>query len=509
MSYNPTSTYDAIIYRPGGTTAGDVVATWAEVKTFIQASSNGKCIVYVDDSIVSPALVDTVTGITDCLGKVEIRPYVVDSVNFTVLQVEPGATLRDLYRIASMELRCNAQNATPSLDFMLAPSGGNLILEEYGALTNASTATTTAISVAGGAVLQITGGQANVFLNNGAVPIFNVVALGLLEIVVFDASFIDANYASGAGRVNFVYDNSTASSFGTPGTPPPLPALTGTYDAVNDDNIWAQKPIDPTTFNAPADADLAIFDGPSQIWRAVAMSGDATITNAGVVTVTGGGGTLTGNVNGPLGANRFLSLVHNVVDADFAVTEVEGWTWVGMQSLTADRTVTLPAAPTAGEVVVVTDATGFLPAHNVIINGNGKTVQGNATYTMSGAQNGTRGGIALQYDGTSWEIFAAFNPGITQQVYTGPLSSAVTQNSQDVVIYVDTSAGAVNLTLPTPVTNVPTRITFRDRAGTWNTHNLTITPPGAVDINGANTPFVVAAQYAHIVAESDGTNYFI
>ena len=44
----------SIIYFPGTPTAADHVATWPEVQTFI-AAVDGRGIVYVNDSIVSPA----------------------------------------------------------------------------------------------------------------------------------------------------------------------------------------------------------------------------------------------------------------------------------------------------------------------------------------------------------------------------------------------------------------------------------------------------------------------
>ncbi|HTS03018.1 MAG TPA: hypothetical protein VMN04_10880, partial [Thermoanaerobaculia bacterium] len=113
-------------------------------------------------------------------------------------------------------------------------------------------------------------------------------------VVAFNASEVDDGLVSGTGVYALLYDNATASKFSTPGTPPTNPAFTGVSSATNADNIWAQKPIDPVTFGAPADAFLPLFDATSQTWRAVAMSGDATITNAGVVTTSGGGGTVGG-----------------------------------------------------------------------------------------------------------------------------------------------------------------------------------------------------------------------
>ena len=498
---------DRIIYQPGGTNSGITVTTWAQVQQFLTYRT-GAVIVYVDDSITSPALVPATSGVTQCNGRVEFRSAIAETA--AVLLIQAGATLDNVWAFTNVEARCATTTATPAITFTESLSSlGQLILKEFGFISNDASATEPVIVLQAGQSLQLSMNEGDLILNAPTIPLISVPATATLAMFAVDGSEIADNFASGAGDVFLDYDNSTASQFSTPGTPPALLALTGTYVATNLDNIWAQKPIDATTFNAPGDAFMALFNGGTQMWEAVAMSGDATITNAGVVTVTGGGGTLTGNVNGPDGANRFLSLVHNVNDADFAVTETEGWTWIGMVGLTADRTVTLPAAPVSGEVVAVTDVLGSLATHNIIINGNGKNVQGAATYTMSGAQNGGQGSVVLQYDGTHWEITAAYILGLTQIFFTGPLTSAFRMNSPDMVAYVDTSGGAVNLTLPAPIANLPMRITFRDRAGTFQTNNLTLTPPGAVNINGANVPFVVSSQYPHIVAETDGVNYFI
>src|SRR5882672_5991318 len=89
-----------------------------------------------------------------------------------------------------------------------------------------------------------------------------------------------------------------------------------------------------------------------------------------IAHIIGGGG----------GGGSFEFLIINAVNTNAAVTATS--TAVFMSGLTVDRTVTLPAAPTTGQEVVVKDADGSLAAHNIIINGNGKLIDGAATYTM-------------------------------------------------------------------------------------------------------------------------------
>jgi len=471
LGFNP-QLITSIIYQPGGTSSGDIVATWPEVQmllrayTAIQPGANGKFILYVDDSMTSPALVPGTTGVTNGLGRLEIRPAVEDPIRYTVLQIEPGATIANLYAVSGIDLRSNAQTATPSLSWTLAPNGGFLYVLGGAVLSNATTATTPAIVVPAGKTvfLQMEDGS-TIVPNAPAVSLVSVstAVTSNLTIVGYNAGAIPNGYASGPGNVTLLYDNVTAFFFPIPGTPPTLlPGLTGTYTTTD-------------------------------------------------IDFSSGSFTLTGNVNGPTGANRFLALVHNVNDADFAVTEVEGWTWIEMGGLTANRTVTLPAAPVAGEVVVVTDGTASLESFNILIDGNGTNVQGAPIYTMTGAQNGARGSVALVFDGLDWFIFSSYTPGITGQTFVGPGSFTLKSTSQDMVVFVDTSGGAVNLTLPAPLSATSTvqRITFRDLSGTFGTNALTLTPPGAILINGANTPLPINASYPHIVAETNGMNYFV
>lgn len=64
----PTDGFSSVIYRPGAPSSGPFVETWPEVQAILTASV-GRCIVYVDNSIVSPAPVPTATRITECYGR--------------------------------------------------------------------------------------------------------------------------------------------------------------------------------------------------------------------------------------------------------------------------------------------------------------------------------------------------------------------------------------------------------------------------------------------------------
>jgi hypothetical protein len=222
----------AIIYQPGGTAGGLVVTTWTEVQAFI-ALREGAVTVYVDDSMVSPALVPAASGVTECFGRVTIQPYKVDSIVFSVLEVEDGATLSNLYEVIDLELRLNCQSATKSLTWSGTPSGGFLLLWQFGYLSMATTATQPGISVANGQTVLIQTDNNGIIYGQGftpfTVPLATVATGGNFQIEANNNSSISANFAEGAGNALLEYDDSTSAFFAVEGIPPALPALTGTY----------------------------------------------------------------------------------------------------------------------------------------------------------------------------------------------------------------------------------------------------------------------------------------
>jgi len=79
---------------------------------------------------------------------------------------------------------------------------------------------------------------------------------------------------------------------------------------------WAHVPLllaGSGNMTAPANAAVPIFDGTE--WRAFALSGGATMSNTGVVTISASGLTLTGNANGVASANTVQSFMNSVTNA--------------------------------------------------------------------------------------------------------------------------------------------------------------------------------------------------
>src|SRR5208337_2949529 len=227
----------SIIYQPGGVAGGLVITSWAQVQKYI-AARQGACIVYVDDSITSPAPVSGTTGITACFGRVELRPYAVDGTTFVVLEIENGATLQDLYAVRAMELRCNCQSATPSLTWTIAPTGGDLNLFDFASLSNSATATNPAISIPAGKQFFFLSSRSFIVLHAPAVPLVAIPATAVFNLEVFDGTGVPSGLVSGAGIFSLVYDNASSALFPTPQVPPTQPALTGQYLPTNLDSLF-------------------------------------------------------------------------------------------------------------------------------------------------------------------------------------------------------------------------------------------------------------------------------
>jgi hypothetical protein len=581
----------SIIYKPGGVNAGLVVTTWAQVQEFI-AFREGTVIVYVDDSIVSPALVPGASGLTDCEGRVELRPFKVDSTVFTVLQIEPGATLRDLYQITAVELRCNAQNATPSLDFTSA-SGGNLYIREFGQISNAAAATQPGIVIPNGKTTNLNLEQGNLTLNAPAVPLVQVQAGGSLDIILTNTSFLFPGYAGGAGNVILLYDQTSGNSSGA-GMPPALPALAGAYRAqLLDPNAIIYKPgITSSPFGrlvgtwAEVQSFITNLQGTGIVYVDDSIVSPALVPGATGVTDCQGrvvlrpfkldasiftilqiepGATLRDLFAvqamelrcNPTNATRSLSfsaagggelfveeggmlsnaatatqpavdagLLLNVLNGGFLTVNAPG---VPIINVALGQTLLLQCfdgisvtdgfAAGAGTVDFAYDAT---TAHFFATPGTPPALPG-----VTGAYNKIRlDDIWLtkqldpvtmaapnvndvpHFDGTKWVAGPVPASSILSE-QTIAASGVFAPTTVDVLVFVDTTGGAVNLTLPAPVAGVATRYTFKDSKQNFNVNALTLVPPGAVQIEGVNANFPITAQGAHVTVISDGVNYFV
>ena len=220
-SVSPSTSSYSIIYRPGAASSGIFVETWPEVQAFI-ASRSGTCLVYVDDSIVTPAPIPGATGITECFGRVEFRPH---NSNFiaSVLVVEDGATLKGIYRLGStIAILGDSRSVVPSFDwdYGAATPEPEFFVDEGGVFGTTATATQPAIVVPIGGTLTIAMHAQSTLTMGGAAPIFSLTANDSSVLIrAFSTTLegpggtrpIPLGYAVGPGIVAVDWD---AGSFG-------------------------------------------------------------------------------------------------------------------------------------------------------------------------------------------------------------------------------------------------------------------------------------------------------
>lgn len=117
--------------------------------------------------------------------------------------------------------------------------------------------------------------------------------------------------------------------------------------------------------------------------------------NNGKFLTTDGANLAWGSVGGGWAA------AVTVVTADYTVLTSDNLIVVN-KSVGSATTITLPAAPTTGSMVVVKDGKGDAATNNITVDGNGKNIDGDATRVISV----NYGAVSLVYNGTQWNVWA-------------------------------------------------------------------------------------------------------
>jgi hypothetical protein len=221
----------SIIFQPGGVAGGQVVTSWTQVQKFITARA-GNVIVYIDDSIAA-AHVPVTSGVTDCQGRVEFRPFKQDLVNYKILVVDNGATLKNMYRIAgTLAIEGNTTGGVPAFDwdYPAAAPGPCLYIDEFAFLATGAAATQPACVIPAAGNLEILATGQGGISQSTATAVFNITAGGSLNIFLNDGSLdtLNTSWATGAGHVFVEYDSSSVAISGN-GAVQPSAAAANTF----------------------------------------------------------------------------------------------------------------------------------------------------------------------------------------------------------------------------------------------------------------------------------------
>jgi hypothetical protein len=192
-------------------------------------------------------------------------------------------------------------------------------------------------------------------------------------------------------------------------------------------------------------------------------------------------------VDGATGPTGYTGPAGNVANYVF---KTANYTTVAKEGVLADTsggafTVTLPATPSVGDLVVVADAGASWGTNNLTVGRNGSTIGGLAENLVCNI-NGVS--VTLVYDGTTWEVYAQVG---------GNGGNAVTLNGVQTLTNKTIAYGSNTLT-DVASTNTSQTLT-----------NKTLTSPeltGAPYINGSYRSNIVSV--AALSIDCSAGNYF-
>ena len=190
-----------------------------------------------------------------------------------------------------------------------------------------------------------------------------------------------------------------------------------------------------------------------------------------------------------------------VADANYTVSTTLSCI-VAYTSITVSRTVTLPAATTAGQIIWVVDESGALsPTISITIQRAGSdTIEGQTSLVLTGQY----AALCLESSGSGkWTT-------LTYEELPTVLSDAngTVSVREDVVVMMNTITAARTIALPA-ATTTGQRIVVADLSGSCSaTNTITINRAGADTINGA-TSYVLSSPYAFVILKANGSNKWV
>lgn len=193
------------------------------------------------------------------------------------------------------------------------------------------------------------------------------------------------------------------------------------------------------------------------------------------------------------GANSFFTVVTSDVSYTAQLSDRHFYADPSINAVA----IVLPASPVTGTVCFIGDSTGFADTNHITINGNGNTINGQATLVLKSSWQS----VVLSYDGpgTCWSVCGATLPLLAPTVITqAGFSSPYTVLSTDSRVHVSTTTTAYQVNLPaSPATG--RTVSVKDKARTAATRNITVSGNGhnidgsatvVINVNGTNLDFI-------------------
>ena len=221
----------------------------------------------------------------------------------------------------------------------------------------------------------------------------------------------------------------------------------------------------------------------------------ASTSNPHAVTATQVGATTETYVNSRVGIripiaddNYGIATTNNVI--------------IAITSITAARTITLPAATSSGQIVTIIDESGSVtPTNSITVARAGSdTIDGLTSYTIARAYSRVR----LISNGVSnWSVmdYEPVRTPIADAAYT------ITSRRDCIISYTSITASRI-VTLPA-ATNAGQRIVIVDGSGSCSaTNTIVITRAGSDTINGATT-YTLSTAYGSVTLLANGTTNWV